>query len=125
MHRITISVAVLRLWNQSVDIHVQQHSRWNYNRVYYLSKGAISVRVRKTTFPHTFGISNGCVDQALKAKVKNNGSPPMDEHGHHEPANKTKEHDLVRVKQTIEAFQNTVRISYVRTTQTDNTFHQT
>lgn len=53
----------------------------------------------KSVFLRTFSISNGRVDRALKAKVKKNGSPTMDECGHHEPANKTKEVDLERVKQ--------------------------
>ena len=70
----------------------------------YLNKGAISVRVCKSIFLRTLNISNGRVDRALKAKVKANGSPVMDEHGHHEPANKTKEEDLEFVKKHIESF---------------------
>lgn len=79
-------------------------SRRSYSRVYYLNKGALSVRVRKLVFLRTFGISNGGVDRALKAKIDRNGSPPVDGRGQHEPANKTTDDDLARVKQHIEEF---------------------
>ena len=39
----------------------------------------------ESIFLRTLNTSNGRVDRALKAKVKANGSPVMDERGHHEP----------------------------------------
>ena len=79
-------------------------SRRQYSRIFYLNREGISIHVCKTIFLRTHGISNGRLDRALKSQVREGGSPHMDQRGRHEPANKTSEADINRVKQHIESF---------------------
>ena len=76
----------------------------SHSRVYYVSNGTISVRVCKMAFLRIHGISNGRVDRALQAQMKNKGSPHSDERGRHEPGNKANEGALCFLKKHIESF---------------------
>ena len=55
-------------------------------------------------FLNIFGISNGCLDHALKAEATAGGSPHYDQRGRHPPVNKTSEELISRVKAHIELF---------------------
>jgi len=72
--------------------------------VFYLNKGGISIRVCKLLFLRTYAISNGRLDRALRAQVKEGGSPHMDQRGKHAPGNKTEQAVIDEVKQHIESF---------------------
>ena len=45
-----------------------------------------------------------CLDRALKAVEKHDGSPPQDQRGRHEPKNKTAEEQVEYVKKHISSF---------------------
>ena len=81
-----------------------ESSRRSHSRVYYVSKGGLSVRVCKKAFLRIHGISNGRLDCALRAQIKNGGSPHNDQRGRHPPANKTSEADMALIKEHIQSF---------------------
>jgi len=62
------------------------------------------VRVCKKAFLRIHGISNGRLDRALRAQIKNGGSPHNDQRGRHPPANKTNEADMALIKEHIQSF---------------------
>ena len=92
------TIEVKRRYTQS------ESSRRSHSRVYYVSKGGISVRVCKKAFLRIHGISNGRLDRTLRAQVKNNGSPHADQRDRHPPANKTSEADVDLIKEHILSF---------------------
>lgn len=92
------TVEVKRRYTQSAS------SRRSHTRVYYVSKGGISVRVCKKAFLRIHGISNGRLDRALRAQIQNNGSPHTDQRGRHPPPNKTSEADVDLIKEHILSF---------------------
>ena len=81
-----------------------ESSQRSHSRVYYVSKGGLSVRVCKKAFLRMHGISNGRLDRALRAQIKNGGSPHNDQRGRHPPANKTSEADMALIKEHIQSF---------------------
>ena len=62
------------------------------------------MRVCKKAFLRIHGISNGRLDRALRAQIKNGGSPHNDQRGRHPPANKTSEADMALIKEHIQSF---------------------
>ena len=80
-----------------------QSRRW-CTRVYYLNKGAVSVRVCKKAFLKIHDVSNGRLDQALRAHQNAGGSPHCDQRGRHEPGNKTKTETVDMIKAHIDSF---------------------
>lgn len=62
----------------------------------------MSTQVCKTAFLRIHGVSNGRVNRALQASLKEGGTPHQDQWGRHVPANKTTEEDLAAVRQRIE-----------------------
>ena len=81
-----------------------QSSRRSHTRVYYVSNCAVSTRVCKVAFLRIHGISNGRLDQTIRAQGKNSGSPSNDMRGRHTPTNKTSKTDVDLVKEHILSF---------------------
>ena len=72
--------------------------------VYYLNKGAVSVRVCKKVSLKIHDVSNGRLDRALRAHQNAGGSPHCDQRGRHEPGNKTKKETVDMIKAHINSF---------------------
>lgn len=79
-------------------------SRREYSRVFYLNNKGVSVRVCKLLILRKYAISNGWLDRALKAQVKESGLAHMDERGKHAPGNKTEEAVVEQVKRHVDSF---------------------
>ena len=92
------TVAVKRRYTKKAS------SQRSHSRVYYVSKGGLSVRVCKKAFLGIHSISNGRLDRALRAQITNDGSPHNDQCGRHPPANKTSDADTDLIKEHIQSF---------------------
>ena len=79
-------------------------SRRQNTRVFYIKKGAVSVRVCKKMFLKMHGISDGRLERALKAQQVAGGSLHCDQRGRHEPGNKTKPVTVDNIKEHIKSF---------------------
>ena len=82
-------------------------SRRQNTRVFYVKKGAVSVRACKKMFLKMHGISDGRLERALKAQQAASGSLHCDQRGRHEPGNKTKSDTVDNIKVHIKAFPDT------------------
>ena len=69
-------------------------SQRSNSRVFYVRNGRVSTRVCKAAFLAIHAISNGRLEQALKAQADLGGSPHNDQRGSHPPPNKTTEESL-------------------------------
>ena len=83
--------------------YTQSSSRRNHSRVFYVHNGDVSVRVCKKIFLRIHGISNGHLSRLLKSQELG-GISKNDQHGRHEPANKTAKADTDFFKQHVESF---------------------
>ena len=79
-------------------------SRRRYSRVFYVQNGGMSARICKKAFLKIHAICNGRLSCALKAVEVSGGSPHQDQHGRHEPINKTSEERIDLVKSHMESF---------------------
>ena len=85
----------------SVEVKVWIIPVFSRFRVFYVSKGSLSVKVCKKAFLKIHGVSNGRLDRTLKAKQFTGGSPHCDKRGKHEPGNKTKKETIDKIKAHI------------------------
>ena len=79
-------------------------SRRQHTRVFYIKKGAVSVRVCKKAFLKMHGVTDGRLERALKAQQAAGGSLHCDQRGRHEPGNKTKSETVDSIKAHIKSF---------------------
>ena len=110
------TVAVKRRYTKKAS------SRRLHSRVYYVSKGGLSVRVCKKAFLRIHSISNGRLDRALRAQITNDGSPHNDQRGCHPPANKTSDADTDLIKEHIQSSHNMIHIILGLTIHIGNIF---
>ena len=80
-------------------------SRRQFTRDFYLWSNEGSIRVCKTVFLATLGISNGRLSRALNSQIHAGDlTPAIDNRGRHAPANKTPADQIENVRQHIGSF---------------------
>ena len=90
------SVAIKRRYTSKGE-----NSRRKFSRLYYVHNGSLSVQVCKTAFLQLHGISSGRLSRVLQRQQRSGGSPPLDQRGRHEPANKSPEEGIRFIKEHI------------------------
>jgi len=91
-------------------------SQCSNSRVFYVRNGRVSTRVCKAAFVAIHAISNGRLEQALKAQMDLEGTSHNDQREHQPPPKKTTEESLALVS-TYPPFQSIKAVTHAQITQ--------